>query len=94
MPVFCTLPVFHPVDACPGLECDPASRDACLPLCVEPLDAGGVLGSYECSVCGTAWQTPFDAYGWLGDRLIALVSPVEAEQHRDGPGKAMRGEAA
>lgn len=60
-------------DACPS--CQPGIPEAAAPAGpVEDVD-GGTLASYECASCGTAWQTLFDRYGWIVERLVAPVAP-------------------
>jgi hypothetical protein len=71
------ITILYPRDACPSPDCAPFDRDPCLPLCVEPLEGGGVLGSYECG-CGLGWQREFDRHGWQGPALIADMAERRA----------------
>ncbi len=79
-------------DSCP--VCQPGIPDAALPLAdPEPVN-GGTLAGYACSSCGSRWQTWFDRFGWPIDRLIAAVSPEQAERHRDELAAELRRSAA
>ena len=65
-----------PVDACPS--CDPGIPGPSLPAGDPEPVQGGTLASYECEVCGMAWSTLFDEFGWPAEQTIAPVVPVRA----------------
>jgi hypothetical protein len=68
-------------DACP--VCPPGVPDAAFPVSPPETVKGGTLAQYECGTCGTGWETWFTADGWPAGRLIAPVSPAQAERNRD-----------
>jgi hypothetical protein len=67
-------------DACP--VCPPGEADASLPVGPVTEVNGGRVADYQCSACETAWSAWSDRFGFVHDRLIAPVSPEQAEQHR------------
>ena len=59
-------------DACPA--CLPGDAPVAFPADEpEPVN-GGTLASYRCALCGTAWRTWFDYWGWPAGRQIEPLS--------------------
>ena len=61
-----------PVDACPSPECFPGDAPPLAPLSTRETGRG-LLADYQCP-CGTAWQTRFDQFGWVIERMTADVA--------------------
>ena len=74
-------------DACP--VCDPGDPPASPPVGYPRRVRGGLITAHQCAVCEAAWET-FWREGWPIDRLIAPVSPEQAEQNRKALDKAMK----
>lgn len=79
-------------DACP--VCDPGIPPASLAVGEPQTVPGGTITAHECSVCGAAWETFWDHWGWPIDRLLADVTPDQASRNRAALDHATRGEAA
>ena len=80
-----------PGDACP--VCPPGIPDASPPLGPVEFVNGGRVTDHECGSCGTAWSA-FWRDGWAIDRLIAPVSPDQAERNRAVLAEALKRTAA
>jgi hypothetical protein len=80
------------IDACP--VCPPGEPEASLPVGPVSEVNGGRVADYQCSSCETAWSTWWDRWGWVVERLIAPVSPEQADRHRADLAAELRREAA
>ena len=74
-------------DACPVCP-PPFDTDGCPAIGESEQVPGGTLTNHQCGICGTAW-TAFLRDGWVIDRLIAPVTPGDAEIHRGVLGHAL-----
>jgi hypothetical protein len=64
-------------DACPS--CYPGDAPGAFPETAPEYVNGGTLAAYRCALCGTAWESWFDYWGWIVARKVAsVIVPVDA----------------
>ena len=79
------------IDACP--VCAPGDPPASPVIGAPEQVPGGTVTAHQCAICETAWET-FWRDGWPVDRLMAPVSPEQAERNRGVLERALKRAAA